>query len=189
VTVAADLEIGATLEAVVNALDRLAIPYFIVGSVASGARSVFRATNDIDLVCRINPALARDLAKELEPDFFVDLVDVEACVRNGSSFNFIHRRSILKVDFFSGIGSLEDAEFERASDLTLSIRPVRVASAEYVILAKLRWWMKSRGVLERQLEDVAAVIGVNRDTLDLDYLRRRAAELGDQVAAQLERLL
>jgi hypothetical protein len=53
---------------------------------------------------------------------------------------------------------------------------VYVISPEGSILSKLEW--ARRGDSDRQLRDAAAVLAANRETLDLDYLRRQARVLG-----------
>ena len=179
------------VKAVTTALETLSIPYFIVGSIASGVRGEFRATNDIDIVCRIDAEKSRALADQLSETFFVDLVDVSACIRSGSSFNFVHRESAFKVDFFSRVGPLEEAEFARSTlplDLVDGLR-VQVASAEYVILAKLRWWDLSNGVLERQIRDARSVISASGDALDRAFLAKWGAHLGESVRKKLDELL
>ena len=44
--------LGKSLKLLADTMDRLGIAYVIGGSVASGARSIARATRDIDLVAR-----------------------------------------------------------------------------------------------------------------------------------------
>ena len=46
------------------------------------------------------------------------------------------------------------------------------------MLAKLVWYRRSDGVLERQLRDVAGVLKTRGEGLDLAYLRHAAALLG-----------
>lgn len=49
-------EPALALSSVVSVLDGCEIPYFLVGSFASGMHAEFRATNDVDLVARLKPA-------------------------------------------------------------------------------------------------------------------------------------
>lgn len=179
------------VRAVTSAFTNLSISYFVVGSVASGVRGEFRATNDIDIVCRLDPSTGRKLTDSMKGEFFVDLVDVSECIRNGSSFNVVHRQSAFKVDVFTRIGPLEEAEFARNTPpLQLSEDvSVQIASAEYLILAKLRWWDMSHGVLDRQIRDARSVVSANRDTLDVDFLEQWGSQLGTNVNAKLLEIL
>jgi hypothetical protein len=49
-------DVLSALGAVVNALNQLDISYFVTGSLASGARGEFRATNDVDIVAALSDA-------------------------------------------------------------------------------------------------------------------------------------
>ena len=51
-----------------------------------------------------------------------------------------------------------------------------MASPEDVIIAKLRW--AKEGASHRQLEDAAAVVSVQGQALDMDYLHKWISELG-----------
>lgn len=53
-----------------------------------------------------------------------------------------------------------------------------IASPEDTIVAKLEWAAVSGS--ERQLTDVAAMLDIGGDSLDLAYVRRWVAELGLQ---------
>ena len=65
--------------------------------------------------------------------------------------------------------------------------PIAIASAEDIILEKLRWFRLGEEVSERQWRDVVDVIKVQDDSLDLVYLRQWATALG--VSDLLERAL
>ena len=61
-----------------------------------------------------------------------------------------------------------------------------VASADDIVLAKLRWYKMSSGSLERQLQDIAGVFAAN-PKIDKDYLKMWATRLG--VSALLGRFV
>jgi hypothetical protein len=54
---------------------------------------------------------------------------------------------------------------------------VAVASPEDAVLHKLEWFRDGGGVSDRQWRDVLGVLKVQGESLELDYLRRRAAQL------------
>jgi hypothetical protein len=65
---------------IVEALDQLAVPYHIGGSVASSLYGEFRPTQDVDIVADLQLAHVRLFVKRLEGDYYV----VEDSSRNYS---------------------------------------------------------------------------------------------------------
>lgn len=57
---------------VVDAFDRLYIPYLIGGSMASALHGVTRSTIDADVVTEIEPEQPQSLAEMLRDDFYAD---------------------------------------------------------------------------------------------------------------------
>lgn len=53
-----------------------------------------------------------------------------------------------------------------------------VASPEDTLLAKLEWYHTGGEVSERQWRDVLGILKVQAGTLDMQYLRHMAKELG-----------
>ena len=62
-----------------------------------------------------------------------------------------------------------------------------VASPEDVILSKLLWYRRGGETSENQWNDVLGVIAVNRDSLDMEYLREWARYL--KIQDLLERIM
>jgi hypothetical protein len=98
------------------------------------------------------------------------------------SFNAIHHASRFKVDVFvpppDGFGRQQLA---RALPEYLDPggpRPVFVATAEDVVIAKLDWYRASAVSSDRQWHDLVGVIKVQAPTIDREYLRQWAARLG-----------
>jgi hypothetical protein len=79
----------------------------------------------------------------------------------------------------------EQEMFKRRVQDTWSGESLWLTTAEDVVLRKLYWNRITPS--DRQLGDVAGVVQVQRDALDLAYLRRWAAELN--VSVELEAAL
>jgi hypothetical protein len=76
---------------------------------------------------------------------------------------------------------LSASALSRAVAAPLGPRPdevVRVASAEDVVLEKLRWYRLGGGTSERQWLDVLGVLKVQRPSFDRAYAGRWADEIG-----------
>ena len=175
------------------ALDRLGIPYLVGGSAASSVHGIWRATADIDIVAAIGPAHVDLLVEELGSDFYVDADQIRSALEQERSFNLIHFQSGFKFDIFPlAADPYQQAQFGRRHHETCSLfggEPIEftVATAEDVILSKLRWYRQGGEVSEQQWNDVLGVVAVQRGRLDLDYLRQWARYL--KVSALLEQAL
>ena len=159
-------------------LDSLGISYLTGGSIASSIYGVPRATQDIDLVIDLPLGKARDFAKALQSDFYIDADAVIQAVETGSSFNAIHFETVQKIDFFIR-GKDEYAAEEMRRRLKIAIdetgqQTVFIASPEDIILQKLLWFKMGSGTFERQWNDTLGVIKVQTASLDREYLTRWA---------------
>ena len=56
----------------IDAIEELRIPYFVGGSLASGARGIPRSTLDADLIIEMTPRRVVLLAAALGPDWYLD---------------------------------------------------------------------------------------------------------------------
>jgi len=183
-------EIVRALEPVVRALERLEARYYVGGSVASSARGVARSTLDVDIVAELREDHVGPLFRELDGPFYVDEERIRSAVRRGSSFNAIHLDTMVKIDVFvSRRRPWDDEAQARATEqaLTGGTRPVRVASAEDVVVAKLAWYESGGRVSERQWSDVLGVLRAAGETFDHTYALRAAQSLG--ITALLEAAL
>lgn len=72
-------------------------------------------------------------------------------------------------------------------DIVADLQPENVAAPEDTILAKLQLHRRGGEVSERQLTDVLGALKVQRERLNLEYLREWAGRL--EVSDLLERLL
>jgi hypothetical protein len=176
-------DILAAVTPVVEAFEQIGIAYQIGGSVASSVYGLARATLDIDMVADLNFGQVRSLVERLQHEYYVDEEAVRDAVQRRSSFNLVHQRTALKVDVFLPKQRPYDHEaFRRARQNTLEeteiARQFSLASPEDVILNKIEWYAQGGRVSDRQWNDVLGVMKVQRDSLDLGYLRRWAKELG-----------
>jgi hypothetical protein len=186
VTAAGDLP--AALRPVVEALERLGVPYMLGGSVASSLHGVPRTTLDADLVVRMGEEHARPLVEALGEDYYADEQMMRAAVRRASSFNLIHQETMVKIDVFVAKSRrYDESALSRRRRERLASLDVYAATPEDVILSKLEWYERGGRVSERQWGDVLGILRVQRGALDLAYLRRWAAELS--VAGLLDRAL
>ena len=162
----------------VGLLDRSGVPYMVTGSVASSYHGEPRATRDLDIVIDPDPeALARMVDELLAEGLSVDLGAAQDALRHRGQFNAIDSASGWKVDFIVRWDrAFSRVEFGRRVRAELLGRSAWIATAEDAIIAKLEW---SAAVdSQRQLRDVAAMLDVGGESLDLGYVDGWLAELG-----------
>jgi hypothetical protein len=175
---------SAAFEELLAALDRLEIPFFIGGSIASGTHGLPRNTKDIDVVADLPLELVAEFCARLSPLFYVDAEEVTAAIRSGRAFNVIHLKGAFKFDIFPvGDDRFARSELARRRYTTTTIIGLEniefpVASPEDTILAKLVWFRKGGEVSDQQWHDILGVMRVQAGRLDMGYLREWAVELG-----------
>ena len=170
------------LKLAISKLDRLGIPYMIVGSFASSAYGLVRSTQDADLIIDLRPEQAIPLVESFTEEFYVDAGQVEQAIRGRRSFNVIHLETFFKIDLFvlpdAAFARQEFARRLRCPVSTLEGGEVSIATPEDVLLSKLRWYRDGGEVSELQWRDVIAILKAQGRRLDFPYLQAWAAEVG-----------
>jgi hypothetical protein len=158
-------------------LNRLSVPYMLVGSMASNYWGIPRSTHDLDFVLALQRADIDAFAAAFGVVFFLQIESIRSAFSPPHQFNAIDEQSALKVDFWLlKDDAFERGAFERRQKTTLFGVPAWITTAEDVILHKLSWHGISPS--DRQLQDAAGVYVVQNDALDTSYLRHWAAVLG-----------
>ena len=172
------------LAAVVAVLNRLGIPHMVVGSHAASLYGEPRTTHDVDMVIDLPPSQIDALVASLDPArHYLSPV----ALREGRMANVIDLATGDKVDLFL----LKDDPAERTSlqrrrPGRLGNLTVDVASAEDVVLSKLRWSELSGGS-ERQEDDIRGILRRRTPAFDFIYLQSQVAGTG--LEAALDRLM
>ena len=176
-------DIIVALSPVVDAFIRLGIRYHIGGSVASSAHGVPRATLDIDLVADLTQAAVRPFTEALRAEYYVDDQMISDAIKRCASFNLVHLDTMIKIDVFVLKGRAYDRQaFERMQADTLEegedARKFFLATPEDTILNKLEWYKLGGEVSDRQWRDVLGVLKVQQSSLDYEYMRHWAGDIG-----------
>ncbi len=167
---------------VIEALDRLQIPYMVAGSLAVAAYGVARGTRDADLVAALQPGDGSRIAGALGSNFHLDVDTAEQAVHRQSHFSTIYMPEPFKVDVFVlGSKPYDREAFRRRLFMPFALDPPRSAflqSAEDVVVAKLKSYRAGDEVSDVQWSDILGILKTQAGSLDLEYLRRWAAEEG-----------
>ena len=184
-----DLE--SAVAPVADAFDRLGVDYYLAGSVSSSLFGIARATADVDVVAHLRFEHVKSLASSLSTAYYIDEDVVTDAIRRGAMFNVIHLATMLKVDVYVATTAFDRSAMARRQQDTLvpeaPVRQFAIATAEDVVLHKLRWYRDGGEVSDRQWSDILGVLRVQGPSLDLEHLRRWAGVL--DVADLLERAL
>jgi hypothetical protein len=170
----------AAISKLVGCLEAAGVAYMVTGSLASTHHGRPRSTHDVDVV--IDPsaqALTVLVSALLAAGFYVDPETAADALRRRRQFNAIETDMAIKIDLIirkERDFSREELSRRQPADLASGAR-IMLATAEDCILSKLEW-SKRAGGSEKQLEDVAGVLEVQGDALDLDYIQRWAPQLG-----------
>jgi hypothetical protein len=176
------VSLAAILRAALDRLERAGVPYMITGSVASSYHGEPRATRDLDIVIDPDPeALSRLIAGLVADGWYVDAEVALRALADRTQFNAIDASTGWKVDLLVRRDRpFSREEFGRRTRATLLGVPAWLASPEDTIVAKLEWALATGS--DRQLADVAAVVDIGGESLDLAYVDRWVAALGLQAA-------
>ena len=159
--------------------DEHGIRYFVTGAVAAIAYGEPRLTNDIDIVADLDEdRIARLKGCYPADEFYFDEESARRAVRNRSQFNIIHPGSGLKIDIMITQGDeFDQSRFQRSRRLKpIEDTEVDFASPEDVILKKLDFYRQGRS--DKHLRDVAGILKISADIVDLAYIEAWARKLG-----------
>jgi hypothetical protein len=167
------------LKFAIQTLERLNIPYAVVGSFASGVWGESRFTQDIDILIELHARDVQTLCNAFPgSDFYVSQTAANEAVIHHHQFNVIHPASGTKIDFMiAGNTPWVRAQLERRKRVPFfPDRDGAVAAPEDVILGKLVYYRE--GGSDKHLRDIMGILKFSGDLVDREYVARFAAQLG-----------
>lgn len=169
----------------IEALNRLEVPYMIVGSFSSNVYGTPRSTKDADFVLEteekidaIGAALAPTFVREAQIGFETKFMTTK--------YVFRHNETNFTLEFFILSKDPHDQErFARRRVAQYGSEPLYVPAPEDVVIQKLRWRR------EKDLSDVRDVLEVSGEGLDWGYIhtwceRHGTRDLLDELRREAE---
>jgi len=167
------------LRRLIAVLEAQGIPYFLVGSIASGVFGEPRMTRDIDVVVDLTPGDVDRLCAEFPaPEFYVSLPAAQTAAAKGGQFNVIHPASGNKIDFMIlRHDAWGKSQLARRTKVPILVElPGYLASPEDIILSKLHYYQI--GESEKHLRDITGMLQLLKDRVDVAYLQEWTLRLG-----------
>lgn len=144
-------------------MERVGIPYMVVGAFATMAFGVYRTTSDLDLVLGLTPGNVRQLEAGFPAaDYYrpphATLIEESARPSRGH-FNLIHQATQERADcYLAGHDALQHWGLRNRRPIQLHGRSVWVAPPELVILKKLEFFRE--GGSTKHLRDIRGICDV-----------------------------
>lgn len=157
------------VQAVVEGLNTLAIPYMVVGSFSTNVYGLARSTQDADIVVQLQEGQLCQLADALATSFRLDPQPRFETVSMTTYYQLIAKEGKFRIELFALSDDAHDQmRFARRVRGTVAGRGVWLPTPEDAVVTKLRWY----GVDKRNKDwdDVRNVIAVQEDRLDWDYI-------------------
>jgi hypothetical protein len=177
-------EFDTFLHSVIETLERLDLPYMIGGSVASSIYGEARSTRDVDVSVVLPLEQVGSFVQAFRSlDYYVFADAVVDAIIARQPFNIIDARSGYKADIFvvdpENPTPLEQQALQRRRyqvyDETSGAQAA-LYSPEDVIVYKLKYYLEGR--MPKHLRDIGAMLFVQGEALDYDYIAEWAERIG-----------
>lgn len=158
-----------------DALQPLAVPWYLFGARAAILHGVARLTADVDVTVRLPDAVSTEaLVTALAQHGFTPRVTDAAFITRTRVVPFVHAQTMVPLDVVIGGPGLEDQFLERAQSKDVEGLRVPVASAEDIAI------MKMLAGRPKDLDDIVAIVCAN-EGLDMSYIRTTLTLLEDAI--------
>ncbi|OGF68031.1 MAG: hypothetical protein A2Y62_19345 [Candidatus Fischerbacteria bacterium RBG_13_37_8] len=160
---------------ILSVFEKLEIPYFVTGSLASMFYGEPRFTNDADIVADIKEHHIAEFAAFFSPnEFYLDEMMISNAIIRKHQFNIIHPATGLKIDvYIYKKDSFDKSRFDRRKKIHLSEDiTAYIASPEDVIIMKMIFYKE--GGSEKHLRDIASMLKISSEDIDRAYIAKWA---------------
>ena len=167
----------------IDVVERLGIPYMVVGSLASMAYGEPRMTRDIDIVIDLRREALEELCAAFPADeYYLSRDAALDALRQHGQFNVIHPESGNKIDFIiSGTDPWHREQLARRQRVRLlPNREGYAARPEDVVIGKLIYF--TEGASDKHLRDIAAMFQSSGSEIDRNYIERWVDSLNLRIA-------
>lgn len=175
--------------AVIDALGDLAVPYMVVGSLATNLYGIPRSSQDADFVIYLESISLQDLAQRLGPALPIDPQPTFESVTGTICHHIRLPDPPFHIELFRLSEDPHDqARFQRRRQVHIGDRETFAPTAEDVLITKLRWALHAQRT--KDSDDIRSVLSVQQGNLDWNYIhswcdQHGTRELLDQIRQEL----
>jgi hypothetical protein len=164
------------------ALNQFKVRYALIGGVAAGYRTHPRFTRDIDFLLSVPQLVLPPLLDELQRRGFE--FDTLATIREWTHHHMVVLSyQGIRVDWLKPVLPAYVHVLDRATEEIWLDQPIRIASAEGLILLKLLAFRMQDQV------DIENLVAAQRDDLDLDWIRTEWQTITSLDDPRMQRLM
>lgn len=177
----AEIELLHFFEYVVAVLDKLRIPYMVVGGFASVVYGRPRFTADVDIVVDMKYHHVEPFVAAFPiPEYYVSREAISEALDEGGSFNVIHPSTGAKVDLVPlprDVGTrMAFMRRQRVVYDEVTGHAAYFATAEDIVIFKLQAYRGTGS--EKHLGDARGILATRWGQLDMAVIRRWVAGMG-----------
>ncbi|WXG44653.1 MAG: hypothetical protein WED04_11570 [Promethearchaeati archaeon SRVP18_Atabeyarchaeia-1] len=171
-----------TVKAALRALNAANAEYVVVGGLAAIFYGRPRTTSDVDIIIDFAKTDHLRVADSLKREGFeVTLREIQQAISERNHFTVFDRESPYRLDIQGVYKALDEASLNGRRKRDLFGEQAWIESPEDLVVAKLVYGS------QQDLEDSLAVLIRQKSSLNIDYLKNRAAE--SRVKDKLRKLL
>jgi hypothetical protein len=160
------------LNALLDTLNDVKVPYMVVGSFSSNFYGIPRSTKDADIVVSLPPGVSMGtIAHRLGPAFRLNPQAAFETITSTTKYVIETVDDPFTIEVFLLSGDEHDQQrFQFRRQVQLLGRTASLPRPEDVIIMKLRWAASREGAKGKDWEDVRNVIAVSNDIIDWPYV-------------------
>jgi len=171
------MTVSDVLQRITTALEQSDVAYMLTGSFVSAYYGTPRSTQDIDVIVEATPGQLSAFVSSLPIDqYYVDLDAALQALKAESMFNVVDRTTGWKIDFIIRKSRpFNREEFRRR--MRAHLQGVFCFCGQHGGYCHSQARMVYAGAIAKQIDDVAAILRIRRETLDRAYIEKWTREL------------
>jgi len=155
---------------VIDILNNSNIPYMITGALAVSYYGMPRLTHDLDIIIQIDSGDVDKIFILFSSEFYISKVSIEEAIEHRSTFNIIHLKTSIKVDFWMiGQDEYEIKKFSRRSKENIFNRAIYLITPEDLLISKLDWYKMTD--VDKHYIDCIGIYKIQKEKLDINYIK------------------